>query len=172
MEERIILVNEADQEIGTQEKLLAHQQGSLHRAFSIFIFNSKQEMLIHQRTSSKYHSGGLWTNACCSHQRPGENTETAAHRRLQEEMGFDCPLQKAFTFIYKVEIEKDNLFEHELDHVFIGHWDGVPHPNPTEVKNFKWVPIKTLTADVSAHPEKYTYWFKQALDKVIRTLLS
>src|SRR3990172_8069436 len=114
MQECVILVDQNDHEIGTEEKLKAHQQGLLHRAFSIFIFNTKHEMLIHKRASQKYHSGGLWTNACCSHPRPGESLDHATHRRLQEEMGMDCALKPIFTFIYKINIQKDNLFEHEL----------------------------------------------------------
>ena len=172
MDEHVILVNEQDQVLGTEEKLKAHQKGLRHRAFSIFIFNSKKEMLIHKRALNKYHSGGLWTNACCSHPRPNEDTDKAAHRRLQEEMGFDCPLTKVFSFIYKVKIEKDNLFEYELDHVFIGTCNKTPNPNPQEVDSFLWVPIDALIADVNQHPERYTYWFKQALDKVTSMLLS
>ena len=124
-------------------------------------------MLIHKRASHKYHSGGLWTNACCSHPRPGESLDQATHRRLQEEMGIDCSLQPIFTFIYKVNIKKDNLFEHELDHVFFGTTNATPTPNPEEVEDIAWVPLNTLAPDVQQYPEKYTYWFKAALDRVI-----
>ncbi len=167
MTENVILVDELDNEIGTEEKILAHREGRLHRAFSIFVFNSKNELLIHRRAVHKYHTGGLWTNTCCSHPRPGEDTEVAAHRRLQEEMGFDCPLEKAFTFIYKVHFPADHMFEHEFDHVFIGFSDAVPQPNPAEVAAYTWVPLYQLKADMAEQPENYTYWFKEALDKVI-----
>lgn len=167
MADHVILVDHHNNEIGTEEKIKAHQDGKLHRAFSIFVFNARGEMLIHQRALSKYHTGGLWTNTCCSHPRPGEDTLEAAHRRLQEEMGFDCELEEAFTFIYKVRFEEDNLFEHEFDHVFIGHSDAIPNPNPEEVAAFTWVPIYQLRADMAEHPENYTYWFKIALDRVI-----
>src|SRR3989338_6687613 len=141
MQERVILVDQHDKEIGTEEKLTAHQKGLLHRAFSIFIFNTKHEMFINKRVSEKYHSGGLWTNACCSHPKPGESLDQATHRRLQEEMGMDCALKPIFTFIYKVNIQKDTLFEHELDHVFFGVTDESPKPNPEEVEATAWVHI-------------------------------
>src|SRR4030042_2763439 len=126
--EKIILVDENDREIGTEEKLKTHEQGKLHRAFSIFVFNSKGELLLQRRAKGKYHSGGLWTNTCCSHPREGEKLEEAVHRRLKQEMGLDCPLKEAFSFIYKVRFE-NGLFEHELDHVFIGRVDGKPVPD-------------------------------------------
>src|SRR5215468_430433 len=115
--EQVILVNELDEEIGTMEKLSAHEQGVLHRAISVFIFNEKGEMLLQQRASRKYHSGGLWTNACCSHPHPGEATHAAALRRLKEEMGFETSLKKAFDFVYKTSFD-NGLTEHEFDHVF------------------------------------------------------
>lgn len=163
----VVLVDTNDQEIGVAEKLEAHRKGLLHRAFSIFVFNKKNEMLIHKRASSKYHSGGLWTNTCCSHPCPGETLEQATHRRLNEEMGFDCPLTKKFSFIYKVHIEKDALFEHELDHVFFGMYEGLVKPNPEEVEDVAWVSCDFITQDTKQHPEKYTYWFLQAIDKVL-----
>jgi len=166
MEEKVVLVDENDREIGIEEKLKAHKEGKLHRAFSIFIFNSKREMLLQKRAKNKYHSGGLWSNACCSHPRPNEKLEEAAHRRLKEEMGFDCRLRKAFHFIYKVEFD-NGLKEFEFDHVFVGRYDGKVNPNPEEAEDYKWMDLKTLKKDVEANGEKYTYWFKVALPKVI-----
>jgi isopentenyl-diphosphate Delta-isomerase len=164
--EYVILVDKHDNEIGRAEKLQAHKEGLLHRAFSIFIFNSAGDMLIHQRAHAKYHSGGLWTNACCSHPRTGETLEQAAHRRLREELGFDCPLTYKMNFIYKVKFDEDNLFEHEFDHVFFGVFDGNFIPNPDEVAAIVWVPLNKLCLDVDQHPEKYTAWFKIALKKI------
>ena len=166
MENYVVLVDDKDKVIGTAPKLQAHQQGSLHRAFSIFIFNNKREMLLQQRANDKYHSGGLWTNACCSHPGPGEKIEDAAYRRLSEEMGFDCDLIKAFHFIYRTEFE-NGLMEHELDHVFIGRYDGLVVPNCNEVNNYKWINVKRLQEEINLHPELYTSWFKIALEKVI-----
>ena len=130
----------------------------MHRAFSILIFNNKKELLIHKRESSKYHSGGLWTNTVCSHPKPGEKTEDAAHRRLKEEMGFDCPLKELFHFIYKAKIK--NLIEHEIDHVFVGFYNGDPNPDPEEIEDIKWISIKEIKEDIKNNPDKYTYWFK------------
>ena len=127
--EKVILVNEDDQSTGWMEKMEAHRKGVLHRAFSVFIFNDNGEMLIHRRALDKYHSGGLWTNACCSHPREGETTEESAHRRLMEEMGFDCDIQEQFSFIYRAELDND-LIEHELDHVFFGRFNGKPSSPP------------------------------------------
>jgi isopentenyl-diphosphate delta-isomerase len=144
----------------------AHREARLHRSFSIFIYNSRGEMLLQQRAKTKYHSGGLWSNACCGHPRPGESTEEAAHRRLQEEMGFDCELQELFQFTYKVKLDHD-LWEHEFDHTFRGTYDGEVRPNPDEVDDFRWIARETLLLDVKAHPEQYTAWFKIVLDRVL-----
>lgn len=163
--EEVILVNTKDEEVGTMEKMLAHEKALLHRAFSVFIFNHKGEMLIHQRAEDKYHSGGLWTNACCSHPRKGETTEEAAHRRLMEEMGFDCPVSERFSFIYKAELDH-GLTEYEYDHVFFGSFDGKPRINPDEVSDWKYISIATLTASMKQHPEHYTEWFKIAMEKM------
>jgi len=164
--EKVILLDENLNEIGSEEKMVAHQKGMLHRAFSIFVFNSKGQLMIHRRAKGKYHSGGLWTNTCCSHPRPGEKTGEAAHRRLKEEMGFDCPLKEVFSFTYKVKL--GNLFEHEHDHVFVGTFDGEPQPDPQEVEDWKWADLGELERDVKENPDRYTYWFKQALPRVIK----
>lgn len=164
MEEKIILVDEKDKEIGFGEKLKIHKEGKLHRAFSIFVFNSKGELMLQQRAISKYHSGGLWTNTCCSHPRIGESTEPAAHRRLQEEMGFDCELEEIFSFIYDAKLDH-GLFEHEFDHVFMGKFDGEPKINPEEADGRKWINMEALKKDIMENSKNYTVWFKIALDK-------
>lgn len=169
MEEKVILVDKNDKEVGTGEKLKTHQEGKLHRAFSIFVFNSKNELLIHQRAKTKYHCGGLWSNTCCSHPRPGEVLEGVVHRRLKTEMGFDCKLKEIFSFIYQVKFD-NNLFEHEYDHVFIGRFDGEPVPNPEEVEDWKWIKIEELKKDIQKNPEKYTYWFKACIGRVVSQL--
>ena len=159
MKEEVILVNEQDIALGLMEKMEAHRKGLLHRAFSVFIVNDKNQLLLQQRAFSKYHSGGLWTNTCCSHPRDGEAVEQAAHRRLFEEMGFDCTLQKLTSFIYKAELDQ-GLTEHELDHVFIGYWQGEPKINPEEAASFKWMDVDAVKADIQANPDMYTAWFK------------
>lgn len=165
--EYVILVDEQDNEIGTMEKMQAHEEAKLHRAFSVFVFNEQGEVMIHQRALHKYHSGGLWTNACCSHPRKGETVLEAAHRRLMEEMGFDCELEEQFSFIYKAALDNE-LTEHELDHVLFGKFNGTPAINPAEVADWKYLGWDALKADVSRHPENYTEWFKIALDEVDR----
>ncbi len=164
--DQVILVDRDDNPIGVGEKTATHQRGTLHRAFSIFIFNPAGHMLLQQRAHHKYHSGGLWSNACCSHPRPGEETQKAAHRRLQEEMGFDCPLEEVFQFIYRAELDND-LIEHEYDHVLVGVYDGQVTPNPNEVAAYQWVEVEALQRDVQTHPDRYTVWFKQVLDRVV-----
>ncbi len=163
--EEVILVDEADNPIGTEEKLKAHRDGKLHRAFSIFVFNSEGKLLLQQRALSKYHCGGLWANTCCSHPRHGEGTEAAAHRRLKEEMGFDCPLEEAFSFIYKAKFD-NGLTEHELDHVLIGKYDGSVKSNPDEVASWNWVDVETLKGDMKENPDRYAYWLKVAMGKL------
>ena len=167
MQEQVVLVDPRGREIGVEEKLKAHREGKLHRAFSVFIFNTQRELLLQKRAKTKYHSAGLWTNACCSHPRPGETYHHAAKRRLKEEMGFECELTGLFSFIYHAKLE-NNLFEHELDHVFVGYYDGQPAPNPDEVADWKWMKIDALTRDVRENPEHYTYWFKLVLNRVLK----
>jgi isopentenyl-diphosphate Delta-isomerase len=160
--EKVILVDENDREIGSEEKLKTHQQGLLHRAFSIFVLNSKGELLLQKRAAGKYHSPGLWGNTCCSHPRPGEELEAAVHRRLQIEMGFDCVLQKDFSFLYRVELN-NGLIEHEVDHVFSGHHNGDPKANPEEVQDWRWVGLQTLKEEIGRSPEEFAYWLKAVL---------
>lgn len=161
----VILVDEHDNELGLMEKMEAHVKAQLHRAFSIFIFNNKGEMLLQQRAADKYHSAGLWTNACCSHPLPGESVDIAAQRRLMEEMGFTTNLQKAFTFIYKAPFD-NGLTEHELDHVFIGQYNGPISPNETEVQAYRYQPMDDIKTSFATHPEQYTAWFKIAFPKL------
>jgi isopentenyl-diphosphate delta-isomerase len=158
----VILVDEFDTEIGQMEKLEAHQKGVLHRAFSVLIFNDKKEMLLQQRAYGKYHSEGLWTNACCSHQAPNESNFEAAKRRLMEEIGMECTLKKGFTFRYKTNLE-NNLIENEFDHVILGFSNENPILNPTEAIDYKWISILDLLDDMHKKPEKYTDWFKLIL---------
>jgi isopentenyl-diphosphate delta-isomerase len=165
----VILVDEQDVELGTMEKMEAHRQAVLHRAFSIFIFNKKNELLLHQRALSKYHSGGLWTNTCCSHPFPGEKTEEAASRRLQEEMGFQAPLQHAFSFVYKAPFD-NGLTEHEYDHVFIGTYEGAVSPDPAEVADYCYKPVDEIVQSMQTHPQRYTEWFKIALPRLVEFL--
>ena len=164
--EEVILVDTNDSEIGKMEKMQAHIEGRLHRAFSIFVFNSKGELLLQQRENGKYHSGGLWTNTCCSHPRVGEDIKEAVHRRLKEEMGFDCDLSEKKTFLYHAKFD-NNLIEHELDHIFIGYYNGVPIPNKEEVENWKWISTKDLKKELEAEPDKFTYWFKFSIEDVL-----
>lgn len=164
MTEEVILVNEQDEPIGVMEKLEAHQKGLLHRAFSVFIFNANGELLLQQRALTKYHSPGLWTNTCCSHPRQGEENLDAAHRRLREEMGFDCDLFYEGFFIYKVQFE-NGLFEHELDHLFIGIFNGMPKLNSNEVAACRWVGMDDLKEEVKQHPDRFTYWVRLILQQ-------
>ena len=159
MTENVVLVDEQDNELGLMEKMEAHEKGLLHRAFSVFVLNSAGELMLQRRAKSKYHSGGLWTNTCCSHPRNGENVEDAAHRRLEEEMGFDCSLTKLLDFIYRAKLDK-GLIEHEFDHVYLGFYDGEPRLNLEETDKWKWVDLKWLAGDIEMHPEIYTEWFK------------
>ncbi|MGC4100284.1 isopentenyl-diphosphate Delta-isomerase [Ferruginibacter sp.] len=162
---RLILVDEQDTALGTAEKMEAHEKALLHRAFSVFIFNSKGEMLLQQRAHEKYHSAGLWTNACCSHPYQGQDTQVAAEKRLQEEMGFTTALTKAFEFIYKAAFE-NGLTEYEYDHVFVGKYDGPVIPDKEEVAGFCFKSMEQVEAVVKQYPEQYTAWFKIALPKL------
>jgi isopentenyl-diphosphate delta-isomerase len=164
--EQVILVDKDDCEIGVMEKMEAHKQAVLHRAFSVFLFNPQGKMLLQQRALTKYHSAGLWTNTCCSHPRPGETLENAVSRRLIEEMGITTKVFKAFDFIYQAELP-DNLNEYEFDHVFIGNYDADVRPNHLEVANFVYQSIEEVEANLQSHPEKYTVWFKIAFPKVV-----
>ncbi len=163
---QVILVDENDVPRGTMEKIEAHKKGELHRAFSIFIFNSEKELLLQRRALNKYHSPGLWTNTCCSHPQPKENLIASAHERLNEEMGFDCTLKNVFHFIYKTEFDNE-LTEHELDHVFIGTYNENPKINLTEVMDCKYVPVDEIKRNLKSNPEQYTSWFKIVFAKVL-----
>jgi|TARA_B100000242_G_scaffold26829_1_gene16336 isopentenyl-diphosphate delta-isomerase len=161
--EKVILVDENDNQVGVMPKLEAHQKGLLHRAFSVFIFNSKYELLLQKRASSKYHSGGLWTNTCCSHPREGEEILDAAKRRLIEEMGIDTSLRKVHDFIYKAELDND-LTEHEFDHVLYGIYNEDPIINKDEADDFKWIDMDSLNEDIKTNGNNYTIWFKIAFE--------
>jgi isopentenyl-diphosphate delta-isomerase len=168
--ESVVLVNENDEEVGTMEKLQAHREGRLHRAFSVLVFNSKGELLIQQRAASKYHSAGLWTNTCCSHPHPGEQIAEAAARRLSEEMGIQAKPEFLYKFTYRVNLDND-FVEHELDYVFRAVFDGQPESNPEEVKGWKFVSVEELLKSVASSPERYTHWFKLILDHQYRRLV-
>ncbi len=164
-EQQVILVNERDEPQGTLGKLEAHEKGLLHRAFSVFIFDDFGRMLLQQRAAKKYHGAYLWTNACCSHPRPGEAVEAAATRRLQEELGFETPLQKIFAFTYKTGVE-NNLIEHEYDHVFAGEWYGAIIPNPGEVAAWHYQSINEIKFALQRHPSNFTTWFRLAFPTI------
>ncbi|HQY12034.1 MAG TPA: isopentenyl-diphosphate Delta-isomerase [Ferruginibacter sp.] len=161
----VILVDEQDQPVGSMEKMEVHQKALLHRAFSIFIFNSRGEMLLHKRADKKYHSAGLWTNACCSHPRPGEDTLAAAEKRLREEMGIVTPLTKAFDFVYRADFD-NGLTEYEFDHVFAGTYNGEIFPDGEEVSDYCFKTIDEIKSSIQSHPQKYTEWFKIAFPKM------
>lgn len=161
--EEVILVDEHDNPIGVMEKMDAHIRGALHRAFSILIFNSKGEILLHKRAQGKYHSGGLWTNTCCSHPLPNESMKEATNRKLKQEMGIDLFPEFAFKFIYNSALNNE-LTEYEFDHVYIGHFDGTPDVNPTEVEQWKYISLSDLRYDITLHPDSYTVWFKIILE--------
>ncbi len=171
MEELVILVDHDDRETGVMEKIQAHREALLHRAFSVFVFNSKGELMLQQRALGKYHSPGLWTNTCCSHPRPGEDTEAAAHRRLQEEMGFDCTLTKIFHFTYKAPFD-NKLTEHEVDHVFVGFSDTLPVINPEEVESYRFATLDDISVEMAENPELFTVWFQIAFERVAEYYLN
>lgn len=157
--EHVILVDEHDREIGTMEKLEAHQKGALHRAFSVLLFNSKGEILLQKRARTKYHSGGLWTNTCCSHPLPNEALTDGVKRKLMQEMGIETNADFAYKFIYQVQLDR-GLTEHECDYVFIGTFDGEPAINRHEVEDWKFMSMASLRHDIEMNPAQYTHWFK------------
>ena len=160
--EQLILVDSEDREIGSAEKLETHRRGLLHRAFSIFVFDPLGRLLVQRRALSKYHSAGKWSNTCCGHPRPGETTADAAHRRLVEEMRFDCDLRWTAGFSYRAALEH-GLIEHEYDHVFLGTWSGAPNPNKSEVCAWDWIAPSALRTALTTHPLDYTAWLGLAL---------
>lgn len=163
-EEQVILVDENDNQIGLMPKLEAHEKAVLHRAFSVFIFNDNNELMLQQRALHKYHSPGLWTNTCCSHQRNGETNLEAGKRRLKEEMGFVTDLKETTSFIYKAPFD-NGLTEHELDHIMIGDFNDKPNINPDEVADWKWMSLEAVKADIQLKPNDYTAWFKIIFEK-------
>ena len=167
--EKVVLVDQQDKAVGEMEKMEAHEKAVLHRAFSVFVFNDRDELMLQQRALGKYHSPGLWTNTCCSHPRTGETFLEAGHRRLVEEMGFDCEIEKIFDFIYKAKLDK-GLTEHEFDHVLFGRYNDVPEINPEEVESWKWMKMEDIAADMKSHPENYTVWFRIAFERVFEYL--
>jgi len=170
--QQVILVDEHDQPVGIEEKLKAHQNGGrLHRAFSVFVFNSLGQMLLQRRSRLKYHFGGLWTNACCSHPQRNVPLARGARARLSDEFGFDIPLNEAFCFTYRASDAASGLTEHEFDHVLIGRFDGEPRPNPDEIDEWKWVAPADLREEVERRPQDYTPWFKIALEQVLRHII-
>lgn len=161
---KIALVNKDDEIIGFEDKLEVHKLGLLHRAFSILIYNDKNEILLQKRASTKYHSPGLWTNTCCSHLIENQDFETYMHDRLQDEMGFDCDLEFQFKFTYKKSFD-NGLTEYETDHVYTGVWEGVPKTNPDEVDEYKWMSMEDIKKDIIKNPDSYTYWFKEIISR-------
>jgi len=170
-EEAVILVDQNDRQLGMMPKMEAHEKGVLHRAFSVFIVNEKQELLLQQRAKSKYHSPGLWTNTCCSHQRDGESTLAAGKRRLREEMGLEVPLKELFSFIYKAPFD-NGLTEHEFDHVLLGFSEATPNINMEEVEDWKWMSLKAIQEDIKVQPKNYTEWFKIIFDRFYNYILA
>jgi len=170
-EEKVILVDREDNPVGTLPKMEAHEKGVLHRAFSVFILNQKGELMLQQRALHKYHSPGLWTNTCCSHQREGEENLQAGTRRLEEEMGFSVPLEELFSFIYKAPFD-NGLTEHELDHVMLGYYEGIPEINSDEVNTWKWMSLNEIASDLTVNPESYTVWFKIIFERFFNHIKS
>ena len=164
-EDQVILVNERDEMVGSMGKLEAHQVGALHRAFSVFLFDDRGRLLVQKRAQGKYHSGGLWTNTCCSHPRPEETLTDAAQRRLREEMGIDTTVDHRFSFLYRASFD-NGLHEHELDHVFFGIWNGDARPDPDEAEDWKYMTVAEIEADMQLHPDHYTVWLRTCWDKV------
>ncbi|HLW33574.1 MAG TPA: isopentenyl-diphosphate Delta-isomerase [Aequorivita sp.] len=168
-EEQVVLVNEKDEKVGLMPKQEAHEKGVLHRAFSVFIFNDQNELMLQQRAFHKYHTPGLWANTCCSHQRDGESSIEAGKRRLYEEMGFSADLKETTTFIYKAAFD-NGLTEHELDHILVGKYSDEPNINPEEVAAWKWMELEEVKNDIQNNPDLYTPWFKIIFDKFYKHL--
>ncbi len=166
MTRELILVDENDAVVGYGEKMKTHEEGALHRAFSLFVLNDDDQLLLQRRALEKYHSGGLWANTCCSHPYRGEDIGQTIHERLQEEMGFDCELQPLFTFIYRAELD-NGMTEHEFDHVFIGRYNEPPAPNPDEVCEWKWMPLDGLREEMERSPHTYAYWLRAAYPRFL-----
>ncbi len=163
--DHVILVDQHDQMVGTMEKMQAHQEGLLHRAFSIFVFNAQGELLIQKRAPVKYHTGSLWSNTCCSHPKPNETIEETLQFKLQQEMGFQCPLKRAFAITYRAELG-NGLIENELDHIYFGAFNENPEPNPEEVCDWKYIALPDLTKEMAQHPDHFTPWFKLLLNPI------
>jgi isopentenyl-diphosphate Delta-isomerase len=168
---KVILVDENDRDVGEKDKVLAHKDGSLHRAFSVFIFNSKKELLIHKRAKYKYHTPGLWSNTCCGHPVRGFEIQKEAEKRLEEEMGIRCRLEKQFDFLYKASLANE-LIENEYDHIFFGTYEKDPKPNSEEVDDWKWISLDALKADMEINPAKYTPWLRVLLEEVRSIIFS
>ncbi len=168
-EEKVILVNQKDEPIGLMPKMEAHEKGLLHRAFSVFIFNEKKQLMLQQRALSKYHSPGLWTNTCCSHQREGETNIEAGKRRLQEEMGFTAELEDTISFIYKAPFD-NGLTEHEFDHILVGNYNEAPNLNAEEAEDWKWMDLEEIKKDMEFNPSAYTEWFKIIFEKYYQSI--
>ena len=166
MKEQLILVDEEDNETGAMDKLSVHQRGLLHRAFSVFIFNSKDELILQQRAEEKYHSAGLWSNTCCSHPVAGEEISNTIRRRMKEEMGLQCEVDFKFKFIYEIQFE-NGLTEHEYDHVYFGESDDIPVPDPAEVKDWRYMSLEDLRKEISLNPQDFSEWLKICLPKVM-----
>lgn len=162
----LVAVDSHDRETGLVDKITAHREGILHRAFSIFVFDDGGRLLLQRRATGKYHSGGLWSNTCCSHPRAGESLLDAAHRRLREEMGFDCPLEAVFGFVYRAALD-GGLVEHEFDHVIVGRFQGAPAPDAREVEEWQWQDVPAVQSRLAEEPEAFTAWFKLALDGLV-----
>lgn len=170
MEDKVILVDRNNRELGYESKMKVHREGRLHRAFSIFLVDHRSRLLLQKRAATKYHSGGLWTNTCCSHPRPKEKLMDAARRRLIEEMGIDCPLSEIFSFVYRADLD-NNLIEHEFDHVLTGRYGGSPIPNREEVDDWNWVDLRWLHLDITRNPHRYTFWLRACFDQMVGPLL-
>lgn len=169
MIEEVILVNENDSVVGYMEKMEAHKLGLLHRAFSVFVFNAKGELMLQKRAKSKYHSGGLWTNTCCSHPRSNETVVEAAKRRMQEEMGFVCEVEEKFSFVYKAKLDNE-LTEHEYDYVLFGNYNEAPKLNPEEAESYRFMSIDEVKKQITEHPQNYTEWFKICFPRVFELI--